>query len=1119
MEFGPYKVVRTLATGTYAKVHLASRSGGGAADAKFVIKVCSVTAADDLSTGWHGGMSGEEAALHKADFAAAVTRQKRAFANAPDCVAPVHEGELSAEHVWFATDYYPHSVERLIEGMVKVNPETMHRIVAAVVRAALAYKAAGAAHGNLKPANILLGAGRFRLAVIDPAPVREHDPAHLEREDLHAIGDLIYQMVRRKSLSGRDHWPIDLNADWNAALGNAAPRWLVLCNELLDPNVNLETLNLEVLQRRLTALKPRGAGLFIKAGAIAGAVALLAVGGWWVFTLLNDPVKKAFNAAEAACKDGRFDEAAATAAKHTNSKRGAEFQAIIQKADLARQFTARFAEQADPARFTLDKANQLRTDWAAAENAGNCCGLKNLRASSDQLAAFIKAREAELGNKENQLLASITADLANGRYPQVISASNTVYPQLQSDANRATLQTLVKDAVDAQKALADFRDRNKPSATPEQLKSLRDDLAASRFKDHPDFKTLAAAVSQSAQSAEVKAIFASAQPRLTNETAYAAGLAALAPFLADAAQGDTARALLTSAAQKWFNDAKAISGQDLVRATNLCLIASNFFHALGDAPQIAEVQRNLKIWFDASKDEISVKDTFAAAKSALHEGGDIAEAGRLLGAMRGKKGVLPKHISDLEDDIRVFGDARTAFDRGEYALAGNKLQTLKWNAAGNLARTNESERTLWKKIAAEFDEDKFSALTNTQYAGLLRKFAHTKDVNSARDIQKTLQDLTTLQTVNNLASLESALQRLDIATLKRPGFAAIRTAWSATSASFSNTLDRAEKATTLQAKLTGYEDARKIWPTWPDATARITAVQTQIGNETKWQRVETDFADQWKSMATANGPLTDVTPLTQVLNRETTFPADRKKPLSDAVEQYGKAWGLLANCDFTGATAATKTRPGASTPEAAAFTALRGWIGTWQTNHQRWSNDVAAGGTLILQQLKVADPAAAWPCLRDLRAEATSQAALLQRFSKYTNDYKPGNESYGNLRDEWRQPANATFIARAAFAPYKTWLAENDPVKMYEDELFDLAAPLLGGGPLAKLVTDRPMDRWRGQEVLLFTRRNKWIDDNKPRIQILMKALDDNARAAGKPDWRPALRKKIENEGFEKQFN
>ncbi len=285
MQCGAYKTVRELVSGSTATIFLAVDAAGDAGKPRFAVKLC--TAGAGIDSEWQSEKDREAASHRVWDFLASTTRQKRAHAAGSRHVAAVHDGGTCEQGPWFATDYYPRTAQKLIEGHVTLTCEALHHIIHSVLRGALEYKAhTGESHGNIKPSNVLLG-GQRRLeiasvALSDPFASKTEHVTNLEVADLRAIGELLYQLVRRRGdVSGAEHWPIETSSDWTTVYGDATPAWLKLGNQLLDPNLWQSGLTLESLGQQLDQLSPKEGLPWLKMAAVIVALGVVGGSAWW----------------------------------------------------------------------------------------------------------------------------------------------------------------------------------------------------------------------------------------------------------------------------------------------------------------------------------------------------------------------------------------------------------------------------------------------------------------------------------------------------------------------------------------------------------------------------------------------------------------------------------------------------------------------------------------------------------------------------------------------------------------------------------------------------------------------------------------------------------------------
>ena len=290
--YGSFETNRELSSAQGARVYSARRAGVSAGD-DFVVKVFSL---ESLIDGDPETRSDLDPLL--ADLSQAFTRRielQRQAAGASARIAPILETGKDERGVWYATRFYPRSVHKIIAGRVALSREALFHIVNCIVRGALEIKQACArGHGNLKPANVLIGAAtRLRdaeIALTDLLPGGGDEAVRYELADLRAIGEIIYQLVRRRELADSAHWlilPIEASKEWSDLFGKAAERWRGLCNRLLDPNLSTETYTLERLAGELAALEPKPPVSRRALAWAGGSLVLLAAAAFVIVPRLN----------------------------------------------------------------------------------------------------------------------------------------------------------------------------------------------------------------------------------------------------------------------------------------------------------------------------------------------------------------------------------------------------------------------------------------------------------------------------------------------------------------------------------------------------------------------------------------------------------------------------------------------------------------------------------------------------------------------------------------------------------------------------------------------------------------------------------------------------------------
>src|SRR5216683_4332444 len=277
--YGSFETDRELSSAQGARVYRARQTGVSAGD-DFVVKVFSLESLIGPDQQTRSDLDPLLADLSQA-FTRRIELQRQAAAESKR-IAPILETGKDERGVWYATRFYPRSVHRIIAGRVALSREALFHIVHSIVRGALEVKRACArGHGNLKPANVLIGAAAklrdAEIALTDLLPGSEAEAARYEIADLRAIGEIIYQLVRRRELADATNWlilPIEASKEWSDLFGKDAELWRGLCNRLLDPNLSTETYSLEKLAGELAALEPKPP-VSRRALALAGGIVVL----------------------------------------------------------------------------------------------------------------------------------------------------------------------------------------------------------------------------------------------------------------------------------------------------------------------------------------------------------------------------------------------------------------------------------------------------------------------------------------------------------------------------------------------------------------------------------------------------------------------------------------------------------------------------------------------------------------------------------------------------------------------------------------------------------------------------------------------------------------------------
>jgi hypothetical protein len=207
-------------------------------------------------------------------------------------IAPVFEQGRDDRGVWYATRFYPRSVNKIIVGNVALTREALFHVLKSAAQGALDLKrACGRSHGEIRPSCIQLSRSerltKAEVVICDPIPGGPEETQNFELNDLHSIGRILLQLVQQRGI-GKDEdfliLPILSSDEWTRLFGKDTEKWLSLCNRLLDSNLSLEQFTLERLVAELDQLEPKAkVSPKLLIGIAAGLLGLGVLAVWWVF--------------------------------------------------------------------------------------------------------------------------------------------------------------------------------------------------------------------------------------------------------------------------------------------------------------------------------------------------------------------------------------------------------------------------------------------------------------------------------------------------------------------------------------------------------------------------------------------------------------------------------------------------------------------------------------------------------------------------------------------------------------------------------------------------------------------------------------------------------------------
>lgn len=237
--------------------------------------------------------------------------QRRAVRAGAKHWARIHDAGRFDEGAYCVQDAHARSVQQLLVRKVDLwrngasrDPGSILRsIILGTVEALreLARASAGRGHGALKPSNILLaGEGPLASATIiltDPLPDPREDgadhtnqppraPAYTSR-DRRDLGALIFQLVTHRPYREPATWPVQNSPEWAQYGRRGGPKWLDLCNRLLDPRESSTPPTLDELIAELNDWPIERASRTVP--AIIAAVLLLVAGAGGIYIATRPP--------------------------------------------------------------------------------------------------------------------------------------------------------------------------------------------------------------------------------------------------------------------------------------------------------------------------------------------------------------------------------------------------------------------------------------------------------------------------------------------------------------------------------------------------------------------------------------------------------------------------------------------------------------------------------------------------------------------------------------------------------------------------------------------------------------------------------------------------------------
>jgi hypothetical protein len=283
-SFGSFETGREIYSGAAYTVYGAKKSGDPKTE--YAVKVFHIRV-DDTSAGDLDTLLRD---LERSCADRIAVQQKTAAQSA--FIAPVVETGQDERGVWYATYFYPFSVNRLILGKVNLKGPDLEQIIRAIVKGALDLKrVCGRVHGDISPSAVHISRTtditRASIVLSDPLPGGESQAANFELSDLRAIGRIFLQLVLRREITREEDFHLlaqDFSPQWTEVFGDDAKARWTLCKRLLDPQLSVDQFNLEQLDAELAPRKKEFPWKLVAAAAM-----VLVLGGVAAFFLLRTP--------------------------------------------------------------------------------------------------------------------------------------------------------------------------------------------------------------------------------------------------------------------------------------------------------------------------------------------------------------------------------------------------------------------------------------------------------------------------------------------------------------------------------------------------------------------------------------------------------------------------------------------------------------------------------------------------------------------------------------------------------------------------------------------------------------------------------------------------------------
>ncbi len=611
------------------------------------------------------------------EFLEGVKLVKKAQGAQPQWLTPIYGFARTpdGQSAWYATDFYGDAASRLsrsaqsyISRGGRVDGPALRRIVYSIVSGCLSLqRSRGYSHGNLKPGNIFpvgrprpLRKTNFHLAdaaAVAPAQLAGVRPSDrqtvdkllqqtIEARDLRAVGELILQLVEGRLVANSDDidYPIPNSGAWER-LGKEREAWRTLCNRLIDPQLSIEQVNLDLLERQF-----RPSIIDNQLPVIIGTVfvaALLAGGGylgWKSYVKHKEEIARndsqkytnALERANTALASNELDRAlvAATEAETIRPGDSAAGNIISQVKEAKKKTTAAEAERVYSASMTKGNAALVKSNFLVAiSEFQNALKIKE---GDPDAAAGLNA--AQKGSAYNDAVADARKALESGDFNSAQQAADKARGIRPSGAEVTELDNQIK--ADRQKA-ADYA------------------IAQGKLKEANELKKLANALARAKKALEANEL-SDALAAATEAETIRPGDSAAGNLISQIkeAQNKEAKKKTTAAEAERDYSASMTKG-------NAALVKSNFPVA------ISEFQNpDAAAGLNAAQQGSAYNDAVADARKAL-ESGDFNSAQQSADKarrIRPSGAEVTKLNNQIMADRQKDADYVEAMSRGEAAL-------------------------------------------------------------------------------------------------------------------------------------------------------------------------------------------------------------------------------------------------------------------------------------------------------------------------------------------------------------------------------------------------------------------------------------------------------------------